>query len=457
MPDAYSSVENAFKTLATYKNSIESYPKVARELVRGGFYFSAVPYLKNFLVNGRSIDGGRVDDVIDRIAVHVGVRPFEVLPTNILDNSNASVIRFILAKKYFRKRNYTLALENLRNIPNSHSMKPFALMLEGSIHSLRNAHKRAIYAYKRCIEKSNTALSTVKLNVHRRQLAINRDTCIVGIPRSEFAANIYEEAHINYQELSKNSLIWPEILFEEAWTSFYRRNYNRTLGKLVTYKAPILQHVFNPEIDVLRALTYMELCLWEDAKLTVDNFYKKYQAGSKQVDRYLSLYGKNYKHYYNLSKDFIRGKKRGRLLERMLYDISRDGTFLELFDSFTRGLREFNKIKRIKNRRHHTLLKRNLKSTLVLQRNLIGSYVRKRLQIHQNHVLKALKGMSFIKLEVLAKSKKELYNAGSEERSRGDIKNLRRTSKQYFWGFNGEFWADEIGDYVFSLQSECKL
>jgi hypothetical protein len=41
-------------------------------------------------------------------------------------------------------------------------------------------------------------------------------------------------------------------------------------------------------------------------------------------------------------------------------------------------------------------------------------------------------------------------------RARGDVAYLRRTDKQYFWTFNGEFWADELGDYVFSLKSECK-
>ena len=37
----------------------------------------------------------------------------------------------------------------------------------------------------------------------------------------------------------------------------------------------------------------------------------------------------------------------------------------------------------------------------------------------------------------------------------GDIKNLKRDSGQYLWNFNGEFWADELGDYVFSLKSSC--
>ena len=65
--------------------------------------------------------------------------------------------------------------------------------------------------------------------------------------------------------------------------------------------------------------------------------------------------------------------------------------------------------------------------------------------------------MSYIKLEVIGKKKRALYgrNAGFD-RERGNIKNLERNEKQYFWTFNGEFWADELGDYVFSLKSECK-
>jgi hypothetical protein len=67
--------------------------------------------------------------------------------------------------------------------------------------------------------------------------------------------------------------------------------------------------------------------------------------------------------------------------------------------------------------------------------------------------------MSYIKLEVLSKRKTELYDDvsfRSSDRKRGDVTHLKRTDKQYFWTFNGEFWADELGDYVFSLKSECK-
>ena len=31
-----------------------------------------------------------------------------------------------------------------------------------------------------------------------------------------------------------------------------------------------------------------------------------------------------------------------------------------------------------------------------------------------------------------------------------------RRDDQYYWSFNGEFWNDELGDYVFGLESQCK-
>ena len=85
----------------------------------------------------------------------------------------------------------------------------------------------------------------------------------------------------------KSSRIWPEILFEEAWSSYYQKDYNRTLGKLVTYKAPILNYIFNPEIEVLKALSYMKLCLYNDAKTVSDSFWNTYLGPSQALGNYL--------------------------------------------------------------------------------------------------------------------------------------------------------------------------
>ena len=75
---------------------------------------------------------------------------------------------------------------------------------------------------------------------------------------------------------------------------------------------------------------------------------------------------------------------------------------------------------------------------------------------HKNKIDKSFLDMTNIKLEILGRLKQETYASTTEEkRERGDIQYVKRTSKQYFWTFNGEFWADELGDYVFALKSEC--
>ena len=100
---------------------------------------------------------------------------------------------------------------------------------------------------------------------------------------------------------------------------------------------------------------------------------------------------------------------------------------------------------------------KNLFSALTLQRDLIGAYVRQNLNQYAYQINKTFEQMTYVKLEILRRRKTELMTTQVDvKRDRGSVKYLKRTSKQYFWNFNGEFWADELGDYVFALKSECK-
>jgi tetratricopeptide (TPR) repeat protein len=454
---SWGSADQAWRNLVQSKGDYRSYPSVVRELVKDNLYFVAIPYIKEYLTRGSGSQSKKIDGLIDTVITYVGVRQFEVLPINILKKSKAPIIRYILAKKYFRYGKYSQALRILnQSIPTGHTAKPFALFLEASIHTMMGKHKRAIETYRSCITKSKKRMNLTSLENRLKQLSINRDYCIVGIGRSHFASGKYEEANLAYLDLSKDSFVWPEILFEEAWSSFYERDFNRTLGKLVTYKAPIMGFIFNPEIDVLNGLTYMELCHWDDAKKVVEDFYNSYDEDFLSVKRFLRRHAKNYKYFYLLSKTIDDGKNSGnKLLDKLIKAISNDPTYKELVDNFTRGKEEIEKIGKITKGRSKAIFKNNLKSALTLQRDLIGAYVRKSLHLYIDQLEKSFEGMSYIKLEVLSRWKNEIYNIKFRRRSRGDIKNLVRNEKQYFWTFNGEFWADELGDYVFSLKSKC--
>ncbi len=451
-------MDEAWNSLTRSRNNFSNYINVIKNLVEKELYFTSVPYIKEYLINNRNKRNKKMDALIDEVISKVGIKQFEVLPSRYLLNSKSPIINYILAKKYFRVGKYKKTLESLNGtIPRNHSIKPYALLLEGSSFSILKKRRSSEAAFNECIKLSESHLSKMSSAYRKRQMSINRDYCILGIPRVQFSSGKYSKAHLSYLDLLKSSYIWPEILFEEAWNSFYQRDYNRTLGKLVTYKAPLLNYIFNPEIEVLRALTFLELCLWEDTKIVVNNFYKKYQRPHLEMKRFLKKHKKNYKYFYLLAKSTLNGRKRGSvLLEKMMGSILRDPAFIELYKSFQSGRREFEFIKKMKNKRFSSILNENLKESLLLQRNLIGSYVLKSLTSMTNSIDKTMRGMSYIKLEVISRNKNELYNSGTFSKKRGDIKHLTRNDKQYFWTFNGEFWADELGDYVFSLKSECR-
>lgn len=448
----------AWRLLRASRGSTQNYPQIVQHLVQNRLYFSSIPYIKEYLTTTSGGESREIDALIDEVVSRVGVRQFEVMPTRFLSRSKAPILQYILAKKLFRQGKYQEALQSLNaTIPRNHPAKPFALLLEASVHSIEGRYNDSIRAYQECVSLSNSQISRTNDPTRERQLIVNRDYCVIGVGRAQFAAAEYEKANLSYLDLDKSSYVWPEVLFEEAWNSFYMRDYNRTLGKLVTYKAPVLDFIFNPEINVLEALSYMEMCLWDDTAKVVDDFYGRYENDYNELKRFLDAQGKNYRYFYLLAQSRLKGRVRGNeLLNTLLYAVVRDPAYAELYDSFQNGRDEIETVNRVGIPNFKRILNLNIRESMLLQRDLIGAYVRSKIELYLDQMSKTFVDMSYIKLEVLDRRKTSLYSPEiSMNRGRGDVRNLTRTDKQYFWTFNGEFWADELGDYVFSLKSEC--
>jgi hypothetical protein len=124
--------------------------------------------------------------------------------------------------------------------------------------------------------------------------------------------------------------------------------------------------------------------------------------------------------------------------------------------ALTAAIGEYNTLRKKPNTSMNSNLMKNVKTLANEYRTTIGAYVRAGLVSKYSELYSAFQGMSYIKLEVLAQRKEMLYKSDSlSEKKRGDVQYIERNDKQYFWTFNGEFWADELGDYVFALRSEC--
>jgi hypothetical protein len=436
-------------------NELEKTRKIVLELTSSGLYFSAVPWMKEFITStSRPLDG-QLEKAFDKILTNVGTAQFEILPIHFLERSSSPSIRYLIAKKFLKQDKYNQAIQYVAKINANHPVYPFAAHLLAVAYSAEGNQKLAVSNFKDCEKMSQSRINKTKSEIEKRQLMTNRDYCIMGIARSHFTAKEYKVADLKYLDIPKSSFVWPEVLFEEAWNSYYLNNFNRTLGKLVTYKAPIFHYVFNPEIEVLNALTYLKLCLYADASKIAEEFYKKYMEPTRELRLYLKSKS-NLDYFYRMVIDFESSKRASMpLVEEMLKDIVREGTYLEMKQALINLGNEIKKVSSLPNSKFKAEVLNNLKDVLATQKNIIGSHTRTRLVGKYADLYRAFEGMSYIRLEVLAQKKARLYNFDDKTRSRGDVKYIERNDKQYFWDFNGEFWADELGDYVFALGSEC--
>lgn len=455
---AMASYESAERTFGKGSISLSASRKAIIELIDGGYYFSAVPWMKDYLVKHNGPIDSDLERAFDKMLYVTGVRSFESLPESVLRRSNSGNIHYIMAKRHLKQNRNQEALNELNRVNGDHPAYPFVAHMKGTINSILNRNAEAETQFKDCVRVSERMISKADTLIIKEQLQVNRDYCTAGIARTQFAAKDFVKSELNYLDIQKESPVWPEILFEEAWTSYYAKNYNRTLGKLVSYKAPVFDFVFKPEVEVLKALAYLKLCLYDDAKKTVDEFYDTLLQPSRDLRNFINGRSKDYRYYYGLMSDF-EGNRAVPLpiLENALRSIRKDGAFLELKGALGAAVNEYNNIRKQRRSTFNSTLTTNLKVVLDEYRSVLGAYVRAGLVSKYAELYSSFVGMSYIKLEVLALRKEKLYQSdGTQgERKRGDVKYIERNDKQYFWTFNGEFWADELGDYVFALRSEC--
>jgi hypothetical protein len=452
---SYESAEAIYNKGAT---SLSGERRTIIELVESGYYFSAVPWMKNFLVQNTKPLDEDLEKAFDKMLYVTGVKPFETLPVEVLARSRSGNIRYILAKRLFKTNRPQEAMSELNKVGSDHSAYPYIAHMKGTIYSSLNRFPEAESQFRDCIKTSDSESSNTESNIQKQQLILNRDYCIAGVARTQFAHKNFQQAELNYLDIQKSSFVWPEILFEEAWTSYYVKNYNRTLGKLVSYKAPVFDFIFKPEVEVLKALTYLKMCLYDDAKKTADDFYTDLYQPSKDLRSFLQSRGKNYKYYFDLMASHEKDQPAPLpIIASILNSVEKEGAFIEMKDAFTRAITEYNKIGNNNSTGFRSKLLSNLKIVLDEYRTVLGAYVRAGMVMKYAELYSSFEGMSYIKLEILALRKERLYKTdiSSGENKRGDIKYIERNDKQYFWTFNGEFWADELGDYVFALRSEC--
>jgi tetratricopeptide (TPR) repeat protein len=393
----------------------------------------------------------------------------------------------VVTKDRLLKGDYPGAVVAASQVLTSSPLYPVALQLRATAEVMQNQVQAGVRDFEACADTADqrneyesgsveeelakeqpTALEAKWNSLKKDASRDLRSRCIAGAGRALYELERFDEADRMYDQIPKSSFVWTDTLFEHAWNSYAREEYNRSLGKLVSYKSPALQFAFNSEVDVLMAQSYMALCLYTDAGRIIDDFNHRLGSLAKDVKQFVEANPTDARPYYQLGRQALRDKLHtDRVLFRFMNRFVRSPTFQALALSEDRAEAEKIAISRMDASRSETrtgagagfpgFLNVALDWRIRTIQMLGGIFVRNSMLDYHQILISDLEKMQFMKIDILGHQKQKLMDpdaANASERGRGNRIPVRRDD-QLLWTFNGEFWNDEIGDYVFALESEC--
>jgi len=448
----------------------QAYSWIAVSLVRAGLPHAASYFFIRTLETRNKTAIRRVLGDTEALFVRVGgdlFRRYLIKHTKYedYDSRDRSAYLYSLGKEALLTGKEQDSIRYLSGVYPGSRLWPLALQLRATAYAIGGNNEAAMHDFRECQSSARMIASfesseTRTPGRYRNEAETLRSRCIAGEARTLYQMGRFDDADFVYDRIAKGSYVWPDILFEQAWNSFARNEYNRTLGRLVSYKSPALQFVFNTEVDVLRAQSFLALCLYADANDVVNEFNAKYSRVGEEIKNFVERNANDLPAFYSLGKQALRSSiYTSRESFKMLNRFVRAPYFQNLAADEREIENEKQVVAREAGQGFSAFLERVLSWRTRTVQLVGGVFIKNSLIDYHRVLISDFEKMAFIKLEMLKLAKDALMGRPAvtgSERQRGNVIPSRK-DYQYYWSFNGEFWNDELGDYVFGLESACTV
>jgi hypothetical protein len=396
---------------------------------------------------------------LEDLLFYTGIELLEDYEPSLLQKYPTSSTRFILGRQAYQNKKYKQALELFGKIHPDHRYYPEGKLLEAQVYDKQNKVKDRGEAYGACQDSAEKMEGPAKTEKIKRYYRMVFEICLVNKARHHFKIEEYKESIDAYNKIPKQSYKWPYLLLEKAWVYYQMGDYNRALGLLTTYKSPLLDTYFLPEAEYLAALSYFRLCLYEDSLTIINQFYQVYRPRFQQLDSVLKKNRNSQNYFYNLMfKKENDLKNQDVFVQQIMTRMKKQTRFSLDYNAIFKLNQE---MKRIEQNEKPVIKNKLIPHLAEVKENMIS-------KINYNaktDIFQFLDSIPFLSqelfklnLEVISRKKDLVYSNKKliADRSRGDLSNVKRDKFEYFWTFQGAFWADELGDYSMGLKSNCQ-
>jgi len=266
--------------------------------------------------------------------------------------------------------------------------------------------------------------------------------------------------------IPRNNTAWFSGVLTAAWSAYHLRDYNLALGQLMTLINPYLSGKFNPEAWILESNVLYRLCHFQSSLNTLKTLRERYQDFPAEINRFQRTYGGRFQGVSALLS-FARGQDPsqshfskahwgyladGVLSDEGMIEVDRAVMMADNSEKFIRqSLSGANSagVKAALN-----FFRQNLDASKREAYRKGVKIMDRRLREMTADTESALEGAMAIEVEINTRIRERLI-LGTVPKMK-DIDFEAEVNKGYeFWPYQGEFWRDEAGSFVFATSDVC--
>ena len=390
------------------------------------------------------------------------LRIVDKIPPEAFPRAAKNHLYYLKGRKLFEDGELSDASTYLQQISTKSELFMRARYFDGIINNERRKLKTAVLAF-RDVMQSEPPVTDAR---RAEEIEDTKDLALMNIARIYYGLQRFENADNYYSLVRRDSTYWPESLFERAWSKFMVQDLNQALGLLLTVNSPYYStQEFIPEVEILRALTFFNLCEYDEVDRQLADFEDQYAPMVAELEAFLEPYKtKEGRQLADQAFDayFVKGTKESRLESAMFARILRNRDLASLVRHLDMMDEEVVQVDAQKAAWRDTVgegIKQVIQKDRQRYKRKAGLYLLREMAYQYEHMKDLLFQAETIKFEVVDAQRLDYeFKMSNPDVDSEDEAPIDYATDPYtiYWPFNGEFWKDELGYYEYTERGSCQ-
>jgi tetratricopeptide (TPR) repeat protein len=290
------------------------------------------------------------------------------------------------------------------------------------------------------------------------------ETTYLAMARVFYSTGQYDTSLTYYGRIDRNSENWPVALFESSWAYFQLDLYNKALGNLHSLNSPFFSDRYFPEGPILSGVLFFYNCRYDRVRDVLEDFIYEYEPVQKEVEIVAARYGEDPEAMYRW---LINAKNEGTEIPELQQVVATALDDKQIRNKLNLILAIDKEIELL-NGMPDAFKSSKLGLDLMQESELARSFAKSDAgTIAVQRLERVVRELQDLTIE----QKKILFEV--ERAERGEIQadlraelsvaekvegggTIEVSDEEIYWTFDGEYWRDELGFYLFNTTSQCK-